>query len=230
MTHTPEATLDPFIPPLILAFNKVLPPHSLVIDMGANEGTYGNFLADQGHEVISVEHNFTAAEKGQRNAKRIGSIVVHNHFIIGDIAKPMFKDEQFDAVLCSIALQELLPKKRALSAITSIQNLTKPGGLNCIRAYIGSPETIKDKQENHTLFHSGELKSIYQARHWRSMVESYETYPLKPLHPDGSTSNVCDMVMIKPTRTQAYHFKLADQNRLSDPELAEHYLEQAYED
>jgi SAM-dependent methyltransferase len=220
-----------FIPaPFICEFTEMLQPDSLVLDMGAFEGDNGNYISQAGHRVISVELDFGAARRGNETAKAMGSYSVRNSFVCGDMLKPMFREESFDAVVSTIALQDLVPRESAINALRKILRLTKPGGLNLVRVYIGTERHRQIKSGEFTVFAPGELQAIYSGEGWGFVKPPFQSPLAEDLGENGRISSVAQVFARKPTTARAdpnEFLKKSEYYRRSDPELSEYFLELA---
>lgn len=152
---------------------------SKVLDVGAGRGTNGTYLAMQGHEVLSLEINPDYIENGRRIIKAIGSMALSNTFIEADMVNLDIIPEiqQFDAVIATRSLQ-LVEKTESYKVVRKIQEITNPGGLNIIRAYIATKQQ-QAVMSHRAFFEPEELQNIYENAGWSAI--KYE-YDLKPLH------------------------------------------------
>ena len=188
-----ELTADPYIREI----EDILPPNSLVLDMGSWEGHNGSYLAERGHRIVSVELDRAVALRGAKIKNALGRTLL-NSFVNGDMLYPMFADETFDAVISTIALQDLVPKNRAIAALQGIFDLTKPGGLNLTRVYIGTELQQRIKAEKYSVFGPGELQERYSGQGWEFVKPPFQTPGPLELNPDGSISSVSQVFARKP--------------------------------
>ncbi len=183
--------------PYIRELSGILPPDSLVLDMGSWEGNNGNYLAEEGHRVVSVELDKSAALRGERINRAVGRSI-SNSFVNGNMLHPMFADETFDAVISTIALQDLVPKAKAIKALGSLLDLTKPGGLNLTRVYIGTSRHQAIKSHKYSVFAPGELQSIYSSQGWEFVKEPFQTRGPLELTITGGINSVSQVFARKP--------------------------------
>jgi len=183
--------------PYIREFGDLLLPNSLVLDMGSWEGYNGNYLAERGNRVVSVELDNEAACRGEKIKQALGR-TVSNSFVIGDMLYPMFADETFDAVVTTLVLQDITPKTKAIEALMGILDLTKPGGVNLTRVYIGSEQHQRLKADKYSVFGPGELQSIYLAQGWEFIRPTFQTPGPFELNSNGSISSVAQVFARKP--------------------------------
>ena len=184
-------------PPYIRELTELLPPHSLVLDMGSWEGNNGNFIAQHGHQVVSVENDYDSANNGNKILRDLGNKAIRNSFVCGDMLYPMFNYESFDAVISTMSLQHVTPIENAELALRKIMALTKPGGLNLVRAYIGNEEMQQIKAGRYSVFGSDRIETIYASGNWTFISNPKYPGPLQ-LNPNGSISSVAQLIARKP--------------------------------
>lgn len=184
-------------PPYIRDLTELLPQNSLVLDMGSGEGNNGNFIAQHGHRVVSVENDLDAAKNGHRILRAIGNAGIRNSFVSGDMLHPMFGDEQFDAVISTISLQHVTPIANAELALKKIMALTRPGGLNLVRVYIGDEQQRQMKSDRFSVFEPPQLETMYASENWTCVRKFKSPEPLK-LDSNGGIQSVAQVIVRKP--------------------------------
>lgn len=96
-----------------------------VLDVGAGDGTFLNFLISNVHQIIkatALELSSEAIKKGRRLYKRL-------EFKQGEIEKMKFPNGTFDTVLAIEVVEHLLDVDRCLSEINRV---LKRGGYLCV--------------------------------------------------------------------------------------------------
>lgn len=187
----------PPVSPYIQRLTKMLDPNSLVLDMGADDGYYGNYIASFGHRVLSLEKDPEAAKKGQKKLADLGDLAISNTFIIADMQDDIFPDQSFDAVIASNSLQHVLPLSESKVALGRIMRLAQPGGLNLIKAYIGDKDQRHLKSEKYSVFGPNQIQAIYQTAGW-DLVDVRQTPGPYVLAPDGSITASVEIIARKP--------------------------------
>ena len=218
--------------PLIEATEPLLGRNSSVLDVGAGYGTNGIYLAMQGHVVHALEINPEYIENGRRIMRGIGGIAISNRFVNEDmrnIREVVGKIGKVDAVVATRSLQELR-KDEAYRMVNDVQDVTKPGGLNIVRAYIATPE--QQRVVPHlALFEPDELQDIYTAAGWEMAMDyTYTLRPLGTIAGRPACQSTAELVAVKPQTDDASRQRLisqAEYYRRSDPELFDYYMQQA---
>lgn len=214
---------------LVTNLQANLKPNSLVTDIGSNVSDTGLYLAQEGHTTVSIDILEKPLIEGSRRSARLGNLASRAFFIQGSATDLMFGDEQFDAVISTITLQEI-PRALLPKAMGEIRRITKPGGLNALRVYAGTVDEI-DKKPNHSIFEFGALELIYKSKSWKTI--SYKEKH-NPVHTDGQgktwVSSFSEIIAIKPNETDVDRQLLlakAEYYRRSDPELYDYFIQEA---
>lgn len=216
--------------PVVQEGEALLDRGSSVLDVGSAWGSNGFFMAMQGHEVTSVEINPDYIENGQRIARSIGSLALNNKFVRGDMVEldAVIGNTQFDAVIATRALQQV-KKMQTYKVIEKMQNLTKPGGLNIILAYIATPQQQKQMPWR-ALLEPEELPGLYAKAGWSEVSYDYDLKPLDNSYNNLGCVSTGKLISRKPTVLEEVKRSLlrrADYYRNSDPEYYNLLMEEA---
>lgn len=100
-------------------------PPGRVLDVGCGAGRVPVALAERGFEVDALDPEPLVVEQAQELAARAG---VEVRFFVADFqrADPRFKDESYDAVVCSEVLEHVQTWR---DVVDNVRRVLKPGGL-----------------------------------------------------------------------------------------------------
>lgn len=157
--------------PFIVFANCLFKPESEILYLGTYRGSNSFYLAEQGHKVTSVESNVDHVIDAAQIAKHLGDLAANNTLVHGDIHNPDLY-EQFDVVISTTGLASVT-QKEGLKAVAVMQDLTREGGLNVIRAYNGEPKLDADGPRP-TIYPLNLLVSEYEREQW-SIIHSTDT-------------------------------------------------------
>lgn len=100
----------------------VLPNGSSVLDLGCGSGEMTEFLSVRGYNVTGIDLNVEAISQNKLKTKNV-------NYILGDITKTLpFTSKNFDAVVISFVLVNIIPQKLRKSLISELTRILKPGG------------------------------------------------------------------------------------------------------
>lgn len=212
---------------------KQLQPNSLVLDVGPGEGRNSYYLAELGHHVVMLDVVPDYLVDAKHRARHMGGLATqHTLPVLGDISNPMFQDEAFDAVVANHVLQ-FVDK----AAVKGLQDMTKPGGIHVVEAYIGTPSQQAAKSE-YSVFGQSELADVYQAAGWE--VHEYDG-AIKPFNSFEDTFSgqvvstiqsktqiiatkpgVAKVAVVQPKKQGPNNGYSAEYWRRADPEMYDH--------
>jgi len=214
-----------------------LEPNSLVLDVGSGNGRNSLYLADLGHQVMALDIAPEYLLDLERQALSLGRIAAQNILpVVGDISEPMFREDMFDIVVANYVLQYV-----DKPIVHDLQDLTKPGGLNVVEAYIGTPDQQSAKRQ-WSLYEPGELKALYQQAGWEIRGHSETLRPFS-IHTDELSGKITSLVSSStkliakkpgsltplhrssPVVAQKDTSRLAEYWRRADPEWYEHLVQ-----
>lgn len=181
-------------PPLIHEMVSFLPANALVLDAGAAAGSNGNFIAQYGHKVVSLDVNLESLQIGHRQLQELGNLCVNN-FVCGNMQQLPFRKETFDAVLSHISLQDIIPKSNAIKTLINLMAITKNGGINVVQAYIGTSSMRLAKQNSYSVFAPTEVEELYRNSGWQ--VNTKQVGALLP-YQDGPITSTTQIIAHKP--------------------------------
>ncbi|HVV25749.1 MAG TPA: methyltransferase domain-containing protein [Candidatus Saccharimonadales bacterium] len=165
------APLTVFEPdPLVREAAELLTSRSLVMDVGVGRFQNSLFLAAQGHAVHGIEKDFGLANDAARLRRFIGGEALRCHVEFGDVTELPLNSGMYDAVVATRLLHEVTPEA-SQHIMDTMRRVTKPGGLNIIRAYV-LPEKQHIALPHLNLFEPEELKQAYEQAGW--LIEKYE--------------------------------------------------------
>lgn len=157
--------------PLVREAEEVLMPHSLVADIGAGRSHDAFFLAEKGHMVHGIERDFGLADDARMLRRYIGGWALNYHVEAGDVTELPLNSGAYDAVVATRLLHETTPGI-SLDILATMRRITKPGGLNIIRAYV-APVKEHVALPHLNLLEPGELREQYEQADW--LIEKYES-------------------------------------------------------
>lgn len=152
---------DPFVREFAVYLNPYV--QQTVIDIGCWEGRDTIYLSRRGHTVIGLDLEPDDLQRA-RGFAHAADLFDRNYFIVGDARKMPIKPGVADAVISNQMLY-MLSRTDAYSALSAIQSLTKPGGLNAISTYIAKPGELK-VATNRYFFAPEELEGVYKQAGW----------------------------------------------------------------
>jgi len=149
----------------------LLMPHSLVVDIGVGRSQNSLFLAEKGHTVHGIERDFGLASDAERLRRFIGGWALNYHVEAGDITELPLNSETYDAAVATRLLHETTPEI-SQNILDTMQRITKPGGLNIVRAYV-APIEEQVALPHLNLFEPEELREQYEQAGW--LIEKHES-------------------------------------------------------
>lgn len=196
MTHLGTPT------PIVEQGAEHIEPGSLVLDMGSSDGRNSLYLASLGSIVVGVDIVPDDLLRMKRQARCMGMQAVRGtNPVLGDQDMPPFRDESFDSVVCTAALQfSKLDKKLVVGGL---QRLTKPGGINIVSAYFGSTNDQLLKM-GYTVFSQYELTDLYEKAGWELIYSDEIPRPIGVFHSEftglttTSIRSMADVIAKKP--------------------------------
>lgn len=115
--------------------DRVVKPHSKVLDVGAGTGRYSFYLANRGHSVYALEftpYNLSIIQECLVNSESKGNMEA----ALGDGRDlSRFEDKSFDVVLCMGPLYHLFDEADRKQCISECLRVLKKGGILAV-AYI----------------------------------------------------------------------------------------------
>ena len=126
-------------------------PEQMVLTAGDGEGRNGVWLAQQGLNVLAVDHSSVALEKAKHLATQTGVSLITEQ---ADLANWNWGEQRFDAIV-AIFIQFAAPPLR-MQLHQSMQRALKPGGIVVLQGY--TPKQLE--------FRTGgpaELEKLYTA-------------------------------------------------------------------
>ena len=107
---------------------KYLPSKGLVLDAGGGPGRYTIELAKKGYDVVLFDLSPKCLELARRKIARAHVSDRVNQIVEGSVTDmSVFKDEEFDAVLCLTPLSHLVENKDREKAADEITRVAKDG-------------------------------------------------------------------------------------------------------
>jgi ubiquinone/menaquinone biosynthesis C-methylase UbiE len=107
---------------------KYLPSSGLVLDAGGGPGRYSIELAKKNYEVVLLDLSPKCLELAKRKIARAHVRDKVSRIVEGSITDlSMFRDEEFDAVLCLSPLSHLIEKRDREKAADEIVRVAKEG-------------------------------------------------------------------------------------------------------
>lgn len=169
---------------LIEMAEPMLPRAAQIVDLGAGRGTNSIYLAMQGHHVHAIENNPEYIDDGRRIVRGIGQTALSDIFVEADMRSLDLKATfgAIDGVVATRSLQEVT-KPESYQLVRKIQDSTRDGGLNILRAYIATP-VQQSRMPHRALFEPAELEDNYQQAGWDIVISSHPVGPLGRL-PNG---------------------------------------------
>ena len=177
---------------------ETLSEDSLIADIGSHDGYMARSMANAGHRVVCVDLDLEPLQVGSKeNQVRSSESVNRLSFVCGDVLRLMFRKNSLDAVTSTAMLQVVHPDDIP-SALGEMQRVTKPGGLNGLKAYAGSPEIVRAKP-NYKIFEYGELRQFYETNGWEVIFEmEYQDPNDFRRNGNGSITSYSSIVARKP--------------------------------
>lgn len=139
-----------------------------MVDLGAGEGRDSVFLAKEGFDVLAVDIAPAGLEKARKLADEMKIKIKTKEADLNDLVLT----EAFDVVYSIGTLQYITPVNRDLR-FKHIKEMTSPGGLNVMFAFIEHPEVemAPDWGRNEYLFKRHEFQGYFQD--WE-ILDAYE--------------------------------------------------------
>jgi len=107
---------------------KYLPPHGLVLDAGGGPGRYSIELAKRGYDVVLFDLSPKCLELAKKKITRAHVAGKVKRIVEGTITDmSMFRDEEFDVVLCLAPLSHLIEGKDQQKAANEVVRVAKQG-------------------------------------------------------------------------------------------------------
>ncbi len=117
-------------------FLELLPPNSLILDLGCGSGRDSRYFLDQGHRIVAVDPVETIAACA---AKYLG------HPVRVQKAEEIDEKDTFDGIWACASLLHI-PKSRMKATFQAINNALKPGGIWFMSFKKGESESRDQKQ------------------------------------------------------------------------------------
>lgn len=92
-----------------------------VLDLGCGNGRVYELLKDMGVQYYGLDIS-------QELVKLAKKSVPKGHFVVGDLLKTPYKDNEFDLIICMATLHHIPSKSARNDALREIYRITKPGG------------------------------------------------------------------------------------------------------
>jgi len=126
LSHNPYRHLEFVVTMHFL--DKYLPESGLLLDAGGGPGRYSIELAKKGYKVVLLDLSPKCLELARRKISRAHVKDRVKQIVEGSISDlSMFKDGQFDAVLCLGAFSHLIEKRDRETAADEIVRVAKKG-------------------------------------------------------------------------------------------------------
>lgn len=139
--------------------------HGTALDLGAGEGRNSFFLADNGFDVLAVDVNKSSIAVIEKHNQDYGTKI---ETMLCDVRSFTTKNK-YEFVTSIMVLHFLQSQQEVESSIRSMQQMTKPGGINVVSAYTDKNEANKRPY----LFKTNELRDYYAG--WD--IKLYEEKP-----------------------------------------------------
>ena len=128
LSRNPYRRLEYFVTMHFL--EKYLPSSGLVLDAGGGPGRYSIELARKGYDMVLLDLSSSCLELARRKIARAHVEERVKQLVEGSITDlNMFRDEQFDAVLCLGPLSHLIEKRDRDRAADEIVRVAKKGAV-----------------------------------------------------------------------------------------------------
>ena len=142
-------------------FQKMLPEHATILDVGCGSGRDAKIFSEMGLQVVGVDFSAKMIEVAKRTAPRA-------QFYEMDVEDLNFPKESFDGVWASCSLLHLA-KNRVISVLSKIHNLLRQDGVFYLSVKQGSGEMIEKDQRYGGL---EKFWSFYQEDELRNFLTS----------------------------------------------------------
>lgn len=188
--------------PLIYEAAELLTSRSLVIDIGVGSSHNSLFLAEKGHTIHGIEKDFGLANDAAQLRRLIGGWALNYHVEAGDVTEVPLGSEAYDAAIATRLLHQMTPDT-SRDIVGTMRRITKPGGLNIIRAYV-APIEEQIALPHLNLFEPEELHDQYEQAGW--LIEKYESdiQPLQYVSGGPRCTSTDQLVARKPFTEQAH--------------------------
>lgn len=111
-----------------------IPKQSKILDVGCGSGRFSIGATQIGHNVTGIDITPAAISAAAKKAKRLnlGNI----HFLVGDMTKIPFGDDEFDYVFCPrFSINAVATFKKRKKAIDEMIRVVKPKGVIYIESF-----------------------------------------------------------------------------------------------
>lgn len=159
-----DQTVGEMTPALINDLKSLLPPGSLVLDLGAGLGRFSIPMAEAGFKVTAVDVSVVAMCSLEAKAKGAGLDITTS---VGDICTQL-DTEQYFAAISAILVLHYLRSEEAETLISAMQTHTVVGGVHILNVYSQQGDTYQENLHSGLFFpkdHS-ELIGLYPSSEW----------------------------------------------------------------
>jgi len=118
----------------VLEFEKTLPPHQTVLDMGCGTGRNASHFSRAGHHVIGLDFSRKLLERARRRLV-ITAAGIPVKLVLADMSELPLKDASVDACIYIAALHHLPTAEERLSNLQEIRRCLRPGGRILVSAW-----------------------------------------------------------------------------------------------
>ena len=119
---------------------KVLPKRSSILDLGCGSGETAEFLAAKGYNVTGIDLNIEVITQNKLKTKSV-------NYILGDITNSLpFSSQNFDAIVLSFLLVNIIPQKIRESLISELTRILKPNAYIWLNEGLVSKDYLKRYQ------------------------------------------------------------------------------------
>jgi ubiquinone/menaquinone biosynthesis C-methylase UbiE len=161
---------------LVMRAEEYLRPSSFVADIGAGQCQNSLLLAEFGHEVHAIDRHPGYLKDGRKAHGKLGELVARCYFEAADVSEIDLGEEIYDAVVATRSLHEIVGRP-PLGLLDMLQQATKPGGLNVIRAYVATPSEQIVMTE-FDFFEPETLQGAYSEAGWEVIYHKSEHQPV----------------------------------------------------
>ena len=147
--------------------NKILPAHSVLLELGCGEGNDSIYFAEQGHEVVATD---VAKSIIAQNTHRYSHPKLR--FVQQDTGEPLaFPDASFDAVYARLSLHYFTDVVTR-GVFAEIARVLKPGGKFCFMCKSTDDRLYgKGKQIEPDMFESDHIRHFFSETYAKDVLK-----------------------------------------------------------
>ena len=145
-----------------------------VLDIGCGEGDNAMFFASKGFRVTAVDISKVIISRLVRESQE-GCLDIKT--VVSSVRNYKF-DQDYDIIFARNLLHYLL-RDNGLKLIRNIQEHTRGGGINLIRANMRSPHLFNEENKDNCFLDTNELLNLYLNESWN--VLNYNEQKTQPM-------------------------------------------------